>query len=99
MGNCTTCDFSEAVESDGMYWFLGSKPHTETREKVYIMTTVSRNPRQIVGHAVNMDKSADTAPGAKRYCTDGIVVIWMWCFQGGISTAFTTRKTLTQGKG
>lgn len=84
MGNCPTCDFSEAVELDGMYWFLESKPHTKTRENVYIMTTVSRNLRQIVGHAVNMDKSArtiqkmvDTAPGAERYCTDGIVVIWM----------------------
>lgn len=61
-----------------MYWFLESKPHTETRENVYIMTMVSRNPRQVIGYMVNRDKSSqaiqkmvDTAPEAKRYCTDG----------------------------
>ena len=39
---------------------------------------VSRSPRQIVGHLVSLDKSAETiqrmvdkAPEAKQYCTDG----------------------------
>ncbi len=61
-----------------MYWFLEYKPHTETRENVYIMTMVSREPRQIVGHVVSRDKSSktiqemvDTASEAESYCTDG----------------------------
>ena len=42
------------------------------------MTMVSREPRQIIGHAVSRDKTSqtiqcmvDTAPDAERYCTDG----------------------------
>lgn len=63
---------------DELYWYLEYKPRTETRENVYIMTMVSRQPRQIVGHAVSRDKSSrtiqrmvDMAPGAEYYCTDG----------------------------
>ena len=63
---------------DELYWYLEYKPRTETRENVYIMTMVSRQPRQIVGHAVSRDKSSrtiqrmvDMAPEAKYYCTDG----------------------------
>ena len=32
---------------DELYWFLEYKPRTETRENIYIMTMVSREPRQI----------------------------------------------------
>jgi IS1 family transposase len=53
------------------------KAKTETRENVYVMTMVSREPRQIVGFDVARDKSAgriqamvDRAPPAKKYCTD-----------------------------
>ena len=63
---------------DELYWFLEVKPRTETRENVYIMTLVSRNPRQILGHMVSLDKSSatiqkmvDAAPEAEQYCTDG----------------------------
>ena len=63
-----------------MYWFVGKKPRTETRENTYVMTMVSRLPRQIVGFDVASDKSpkriqsiVDEAPKAKSYCTDG----WM----------------------
>ncbi len=61
-----------------MYWFLEVKPRTETRENVYIMTMVSRKPRQILRHIVSLDKSSatiqkmvDAAPEAEQYCTDG----------------------------
>jgi len=61
-----------------MYWFIGKKPLTETRENTYIITMVSRNPRQIVGFDVAFDKSphriqriVDSCPEAKKYCTDG----------------------------
>ena len=66
------------MELDELYWYLEYKPRTETRENVYIMTMVSRNPRQIVGHVASRDKMSrtiqrmvDAAPEAEYYCTDG----------------------------
>jgi IS1 family transposase len=66
------------LELDEMYWFVGKKPRTETRENTYIITMVSRKPRQIVGFDVAFDKSperiqriVDNGPKAKKYCTDG----------------------------
>lgn len=68
----------KTIELDELYWFIEHKPHTETRENTYIMTMVSRNPRQIVGHTVSRDKAfetiqrmVDAAPQAECYCTDG----------------------------
>jgi len=68
----------QILELDEMYWFVGKKPRTKTRENTYIMTMVSRLPRQIVGFDVAFDKSpkriqaiVDNAPEAKNYCTDG----------------------------
>ena len=68
----------KTLELDEMYWFVGKKPQTETRENTYIMTMVSRLPRQIVGFDVAFDKSperiqaiVDNAPQAENYCTDG----------------------------
>ena len=40
------------LELDEMYWFVGKKPRPQARENVYVMTMVSRNPRQIVGFDV-----------------------------------------------
>lgn len=66
------------LELDELYWFIGRKAKTATRENVYVMTMVSRNPRQIVGFEVARDKTAthiqgivDNAPWADGYCTDG----------------------------
>ncbi|MDE7218406.1 MAG: hypothetical protein K2O45_02110 [Oscillospiraceae bacterium] len=66
------------MELDELYWFLECKPRTETRENIYIMTMVSRELRQILGHIVSRDKSSrtiqqmvDAAPEAEYYCTDG----------------------------
>ena len=68
----------EVFELDELYWFLERKAHSETRENVYVMTMISREPRQIVGFDVARDKSpsriqaiVDSAPEAKNYCTDG----------------------------
>jgi len=68
----------DCLEIDEMYWFVGKKPRSKTRENVYIITLVSRTPRQIVGFDVAFDKSPeriqriiDNAPVAKKYCTDG----------------------------
>ncbi len=66
------------MELDELYWFLEYKPRSETRENVYIMTMVSRKPRQIVGHVVSRDKTSrtiqrmvDAASDAEVSCTDG----------------------------
>ena len=63
---------------DELYHFIEHKPTKETRENVYVMTLVSREPRQIVGFDVAQDKSpkrlqamVDSAPEANNYCTDG----------------------------
>jgi IS1 family transposase len=68
----------ECLELDELYWFVGEKPRTETRENVYVITMVSRSPRQIVSFDVAFDKSpsriqsmVDNSPEAKNYCTDG----------------------------
>ena len=68
----------DCLELDELYWFIERKAKTETRENVYIMTAVSRDPRQIVGFDVAFDKSferiqdmVDAAPPAQKYCTDG----------------------------
>ena len=70
----------DCLELDELYWFLEEKGNSETRENVYIMTAVSRNPRQIVGFDVALDKSSariqamiDNAAEAQTYCSDGYV--------------------------
>jgi IS1 family transposase len=66
------------LELDELYWFIERKSRTQTRENIYLMTMVSRSPRQIVGFDVAFDKSpariqqiVDGAPAATQYCTDG----------------------------
>ena len=68
----------KCLELDELYWFIGQKGTGETRENTYIMTMVSRKPRQIVGFDVAYDKSperiqniVDGAPEADIYYTDG----------------------------
>ena len=68
----------KTFELDELYWYVGKKPRTETRENIYIMTMVSREPRQIVGFDVAVDKSperiqaiVDGAPWAESYYSDG----------------------------
>ena len=65
-------------ELDELWWFVESKAHTETRENLYLITMVSRLPRQIVGFDVAFDKSPERIQGivdkacyAENYCTDG----------------------------
>lgn len=69
---------ADPLELDELYWFVEKKPRTKTRENVYIITMVSRVPRQIVSFDVALDKSpervqqiVDGAAPASHYCTDG----------------------------
>jgi len=68
------------LELDELYWYVMHKPRTETKENVYLLTMVSRKPRQIVNFDVARDKSperiqkmVDNAPPASKYCTDGFL--------------------------
>ena len=68
----------DLLELDELYWFINKKSKSKTRENVYVITMVSRNPRQIVGFDVAFDKNSeriqnmvDNADYAKKYCTDG----------------------------
>jgi transposase-like protein/IS1 family transposase len=70
-----------AFECDEVYWFLNGRKDSENGINRYIMTTTSRNPRQIVGFAVNksvnkesLQQIADGAPVAENYYTDGCPV-------------------------
>jgi len=76
----TAQKISEYLELDELYWFIERKAKTETRENVYLLTMVSRKPRQIVGFDVSFDKSSQTiqsmvdeAPPASLYFTDGYI--------------------------
>ena len=66
------------LELDELYWFIERKDTSETRENCYVITLVSRQPRQIVAIDAAFDKSperiqalVDGAPPAENYCTDG----------------------------
>ena len=68
----------ENYELDELYWYIEQKSNKETKENIYLVTMISREPRQIVGFSVATDKSperiqsiVDSAPDADRYCTDG----------------------------
>ena len=69
---------TENYEMDEIYWFINKKERSKTRENAYIMTMISREPRQIVGFDVQFDKNVfrlqgvvDNAPEAENYATDG----------------------------
>jgi len=55
---CPKCNSVENYELDELYWFVGKKSKSETRENVYLMTMISALPRQIVGFEVQLNKSA-----------------------------------------
>jgi len=66
------------LELDELYHFVGQRPRTQTRENTYVITAVSRHPRQIAAFDVAFDKSpkriqrmVDGAPDARTYYTDG----------------------------
>ena len=68
------------LEVDELYWFVGQKGTSETRENCYVIPILSRLPRQIVGIDAAFDKSperiqalVDAAPPAENYCTDGLL--------------------------
>ena len=70
-------DFN-TFEMDELYWFIKSRRGYENGINTYIMTMISRLPRQILGFGVDksvnskaLQKIADSTPSANNYCTDG----------------------------
>lgn len=68
----------DAFELDELYSFKNRKKPLEERENLYVMTMISRSPRQIVGFNVDESKEkekiqpiVDSTPPANRYYTDG----------------------------
>ena len=68
----------QILEIDELYWFVGQKGKSQTRENCYAIPLVSRLPRQIVGIDAAFDKSPkriqaliDAAPPAENYASDG----------------------------
>ena len=67
----------EAFELDEVYWFIGKRKGHESGINTYIMTMISREPRQIVAYAVDNTVDArliqEMVDGtqAERYYTDG----------------------------
>lgn len=68
----------DCVELDELYWFIEHKNTKKECKNIYVITMVSRQPRQIIGFDVAFDKTSqriqniiDNAPEAEKYCTDG----------------------------
>ena len=68
----------DAFELDEIFWFIGRRRGNENGVNTYIMTMISREPRQIVAFAVDKSKAekiiqrmVDSVPPAKKYYTDG----------------------------
>ena len=68
----------EVAEIDELYHFIGRRARTETKENIYVIALVSREPRQFLGLIASKDKSPETiqklvwdsAP-SKQYFSDG----------------------------
>jgi IS1 family transposase len=69
---------TDCFEQDELHWFVGGRQSCEHGVNTYVMTTISRTPRQIVSFVAsnalsleNLQAMTDSAPSADRYCTDG----------------------------
>lgn len=70
-------DFSE-YELDELFWFTNKRKGHKNGVNIYIMTMISRKPRQIVNFCVDnsankesIQRMVDSVPFAKKYYTDG----------------------------
>ena len=68
----------EAFELDELYWYIGKRKGHENGINTYVMTMLSREPRQIVAYAVDhsvkcavIQQMVDGTIPAEKYYTDG----------------------------
>jgi IS1 family transposase len=80
----------DTFELDELHSFINRAKPLDLRENTYLMTMISRTPRQIA--AFDVDKSVssarlqsmvDSVPPANRYCTDGLKIYLDVDFLGG----------------
>jgi len=90
---------ADTYESDELYRYAERKAKGETRENVYVITMISREPRQIVGHSAAADKPSeriqeivDSAPEAKNYCTARILRLRRCRLSGKTHSQCTQQK-------
>jgi len=90
---------SEIAEVDEMYHYIGFRADTETKENVYIIALVSREPRQFLGLIASRDKSPETieklvlsSPPAKQYYSDGYQGYKYIDFPGHFTQNFKTKE-------
>ena len=69
---------TEAYELDELYWFIGKRKGYENGINTYIMTMLSRKPRQIIAYAVDnsvkaalIQEMVENTVQAEKYFTDG----------------------------
>jgi len=69
---------AEAFELDELFWFIGKRKGFENGVNTYIMTMLSREPRQIVAfdvdnsvNAASIQNMVDNTLPADKYYTDG----------------------------
>ncbi len=69
---------TDAFELDEVFWFIGRRKGYENGVNTFIMTMLSREPRQIVAFAVDNSVNAEAiqkmvanVPRADNYFTDG----------------------------
>jgi len=79
-------DYS-AFELDEIFWFITERKGSENGVNTYVMTMISRKPRQIVAFCVDKSKAQKTIQKmvnsvlpAKHYYTDGYYGIRTWIF-------------------
>ena len=91
-------DFS-AFEMDELFWFIGERWSKEKGINTYIMTMVSRLPRQIVGFGVDksvnsklLQRIVNSTTPAKMYYTDGSTVYLDVDFVGRLKQNFENKK-------
>ena len=72
---------NSAYEMDEVYWFINNRKEHENGINTYIMTMISRKPRQIVGFAVDKSVNSkalqglvDSVAAADEYFTDGCLI-------------------------
>ena len=81
-------DFS-TLEMDELYWYIAKRKDHENGINTYIMTMVSRSPRQIVGFKVDKSVNSkalreivESVSSAEEYFTDGCPVYLDVIFPG-----------------
>jgi len=78
-------------EMDEIYWFISARRGHEMGINTYLITLVSREPRQILAFAVarsvnskSIQSNIDRAPKAQRYWVDGCPVYRDVDYYGGL---------------